>query len=73
MSANRIQPTARQRLVLATIAAYRQQHGYPPSRTDLANILHCRPNAVQGDLRRLRAKGLVSWEAGKARTVVVTV
>lgn len=58
--------------VLAFIEAYQAVHGYPPTVKEIADGLSLRwVITVVRALRRLRDKGLVTWEAGQVRTVRV--
>jgi SOS-response transcriptional repressor LexA len=59
--------------LLAGIAAYREQHGYPPSTTDMEKMAgYHTGSAVTYALRKLEGLGLLTWEKNTARTVRLT-
>jgi len=65
--------TARQQTVLLAVALWHEQHGYPPSFKDIAVLSKIKyVGGVVIYLRQLRSKGLLTWEAKRARTMRLT-
>lgn len=57
-------------LVLAAIAQYSRENGYPPSVRELVALVGASSTSViDHHLRRLRRAGRVTWTRGKARTL----
>ncbi|HYC77938.1 MAG TPA: transcriptional repressor LexA [Planctomycetota bacterium] len=66
-------PTARQRRVLAFVAAFAAKHGYPPTHAEIAQGLKfASPNAAREHLRLLAAKGWVATTPGLSRGLRLT-
>jgi len=62
--------TDRQREVYQWIRQHIETHGYSPSVRDIQDGLQiASPNGVMCHLHALRAKGLIDWQTGKARTI----
>lgn len=68
-----LEPTERQRDVLAFIDAGRRRNGYPPTIRELCALLKVKStHAVACHLAPLKRKGFVIWTEGKGRTLTVT-
>lgn len=67
-------PTERQQIILEFIKLYIEKHGMPPAVSEIARAFDILPNAVQGHIVRLRAKGLLKAPpyAGASRSIVPT-
>ncbi len=64
--------TARQSEILALIKRYLTEHGYPPTRIEIAQELGFKsPNAAEDHLRALARKGLIEMIAGASRGIRV--
>jgi repressor LexA len=64
------QPTDRQAEVLATIKRLIKERGYPPTVAELMAALDiASPTGVTCHLKALRAKGKLTWQDGKSRTL----
>lgn len=62
--------TKRQRQILDEVARFHREHGYCTSVRELMRLFGwSSPNAVVFHLKALRARGLVVWEPGVARTI----
>jgi repressor LexA len=58
--------------ILAAIAQYSRENGYPPSVRELVALVGASSTSViDYHLRRLRRAGRVTWVQGKARTLRV--
>lgn len=55
--------------LLALICRFIDEHGSAPSVRELAALLSVSPNGAHCHLRRLRKKGLVTWNYGSWRTL----
>ncbi len=66
------EPTDRQREVVSTIKRLTHDRGFPPTVRELAQALKVSINGVTGHLAALKRKGLVTWMANKARSIVLT-
>ncbi len=68
-----LSPTPRQRDVLVAIDHHSRRAGYAPTITELMAALEVTSsNGVVEHLRALAAKGLVTWERRRARTLSLT-
>lgn len=66
-------PTARQLVVLRTIAAFIRRNGYPPTLKELCRMLEIRSlNAMHEHLVALEVKGLISRGTKIARSIRIT-
>lgn len=66
------EPTRRQALVLAYVAAFTAERGYAPTLREIGDGLGIASvNAVSQHLFYLRKKGRLAWEDGKQRTMRV--
>ena len=65
-----IELTYKQERVLNTVRDYITVHGFPPTRVELAAILGVYPNAVDGHMRALVKKGVMTSMDGKTRTTL---
>jgi repressor LexA len=65
--------TPRQRAYLAAIGAFLKQRQYPPTFRDVQDAVGiASTNGASEMLVRLRKKGLVKWEPGEVRTLLLT-
>lgn len=65
--------TERQRQIVAAIDLFTLIQGIPPTFSDLGEAVGLlNPNAVAGHLKRLREKGVVTWNPSAARTLRTT-
>ena len=64
-------PTPAQQATLSAIARLTGDRGYPPTMRELAEDLGVSLGAAREMLLRLRTKGWVSMDPGRARTVRV--
>lgn len=60
---------ARQRECLNHIRAYLKQHGYPPSRNELAEIMATQTNNVQEFVNKLAKRGFLEVTPGAHRSI----
>lgn len=67
-------PTERQQIILDFIKLYIEKNGMPPAVSEIARAFDILPNAVQGHIVRLRAKGLLKEPPypGASRSIVPT-
>ncbi|EGT4464967.1 LexA family transcriptional regulator [Cronobacter malonaticus] len=64
--------TVRQQEVLALIQAFQNQHGYPPTRKEVAQLMVATsPNAAGDMLRSLQRRGAISVDPGVARGITI--
>ncbi|MEN1680990.1 MAG: transcriptional regulator [Planctomycetota bacterium] len=64
--------TRRQSDILFAIRAFQVTHGYSPSRRELQHRMGLAyPSSVTCHLNALRKKGVLTWDAGRARTLRV--
>lgn len=62
--------TKRQREMVALIRAFMREHQTAPTVRELGDLAGISsPNAVVGNLRALRAKGLIQFGGGKTRNI----
>jgi SOS-response transcriptional repressor LexA len=61
--------TARQREIMEYIIAYRDTNNISPTFREIAEYFDISLQAVQNIVERIRKKGLLMWENGKARTI----
>lgn len=61
--------TQRQQAVLAFIRKHQRVAGMPPTRADIAHEFGFNPNAAQGHLKALEAKGLIELVPGSSRNI----
>src|SRR5690554_1077542 len=60
--------TKRQQEILHFLKNWIEQHGYPPTRVEMANALGFRsPNAAEDHLKTLARKGAIEMTAGASR------
>lgn len=66
------QLTQRQSDALAAIKLYRERTGFPPTISELAELIGCSsPNAAADHVRALKKKGYISVAPGAARGITV--
>lgn len=58
--------------VLAFVGAYITEHGYPPSRRDIADSMGCSLNGAHAAVIRLIEAGLLQTQPGLARSLNIT-
>ena len=59
--------------ILAYIAQYRDEHGYPPSLKEIADGCEISSTSVvRYWLDRLQAAGRLTWQPGQSRTLRLT-
>lgn len=64
--------TFRQQEVLALIEAFQNQHGYPPTRKEVAQLMGATsPNAAGDMLRSLQRRGAITLVKGVARGITI--
>lgn len=64
--------TDRQREILAGIAGYSLQHGFPPTVRELCTAFgYSSPNAINQQLNALQRKGYISRRNRTARGIVI--
>ncbi|EDT2950038.1 LexA family transcriptional regulator [Salmonella enterica subsp. enterica serovar Vinohrady] len=64
--------TTRQQHVLDTLINYQRKHGFPPTNTELAELLGCSsPNAAVDHLRTLEKKGVITITRGVSRGICI--
>lgn len=61
--------TDKQRETLVFIMSYQSEHGYPPSRIDLAKHFNIAVNAIVGRLSGLERKGHIAIDKGVSRGI----
>jgi SOS-response transcriptional repressor LexA len=72
-ASGRVQPTMRQRELLAAIDRLTRKRGFAPTIRELEAELKAKsPNAIAQKLHFLRRKGWVQWEPRLARTLRIT-
>ena len=57
--------------LLEHIEAFVTGNGYPPTWDELALLLGKSKSTVQRELELMRARGLVTWKDGQARTLSI--
>lgn len=64
--------TARQQEVLDLISDYITDHRFPPTITELSELMGCRsPNAANDQLRALQRKGAITITPGVSRGITI--
>lgn len=72
-AAKLLEPTEKQRAVMALIERGRARNGYPPTIREIAAQLQLKSwHSVVCHLTPLKRKGFVTWTEGKGRTLAVT-
>ena len=67
------QLTIRQKNMLQYINNYVETKNYPPSMREIGEAVELKSSStVKGHLDRLKARGYVTWEDGKPRTLRLT-
>ena len=64
-------PTETETELLAAIRVLSKSEGMAPTLSELARLTELKKPTVQAALRRLRQRGLVSWQSHQARTLKV--
>lgn len=65
--------THQKQQICTFIQTFSQEHGYPPTVREIGKSLGMRsPSTVKFHLDKLRADGLLQWEDGKPRSLVLT-
>lgn len=62
-------PTDRQKEVLRFVVEFIEQHGYQPSRREIAEHFGVAPNSIMGHLRGLEQRGFIDLSNGKDRAM----
>jgi SOS-response transcriptional repressor LexA len=62
--------TAQQRNIYLFINQFRGEHGYSPSRNEIAEYVHLHPSTVREYLITLEKKGYITWEDRVARSII---
>lgn len=66
--------TSRQQQVFDVLVKYVDEHRYPPSRQELAGLLHLSsPNAAEDHLKALDRKGYITLIKGKSRGITINI
>lgn len=63
--------TEKQQKTLDEIESYKEEHGIAPSYEELCDLLGKSLGAIQWRLERLEAKGAISRESGKPRSITI--
>ena len=66
------QQQVRQRTILAFLAAYIKQHGFPPTVREVADATGYHTSTTHKDLRRLALSGYITTTPHKYRSVRLT-
>ena len=62
--------TKRQQVVYNRIVTFCEKHGYSPTIRELCKSVRVKsPNAVVLHLKKLRAKGFITWQPLQSRTI----
>lgn len=59
-------------VILRFIRDYSRDHGFPPSIQEISAEVRLTPSTIHFNLGRMAAKGYITWETRKPRTVVLT-
>lgn len=70
---DQIETAARRRVkVLGTIREHIETHGYPPTLTELADLMDVDRETIKVDVRTLEAGGYLEVDKGKTRGLRIT-
>jgi SOS-response transcriptional repressor LexA len=64
--------TDKQKEVYDIIIQYREKNGYPPSQNEIAEMKGITRTAVRDTLKALQAKGYITYQRHRARSIVTT-
>jgi repressor LexA len=64
--------TDTQRDTFLAIREHFDQHGYPPTRAELARVFGVNPNAIQCRLKAMAKKRFIALVPGTARGIKIT-
>lgn len=62
--------TVQQRNIYLFINQYRGEHGYSPSRSEIAAHVNLHPSTVRNHLTALKKKGYIAWDKYIVRSIV---
>jgi SOS-response transcriptional repressor LexA len=64
--------TPQQRNIYLFINQFRGEHGYSPSRNEIAEYASLHPSTVREHLSALERKGYITWDERVFRSITVT-
>jgi SOS-response transcriptional repressor LexA len=64
--------TTQQRNIYLFINQFRGEHGYSPSRNEIAKNLNIHPSTLREYLFALEKKGYITWDDHVARSITIT-
>jgi repressor LexA len=64
--------TPQQRNIYQFIVRYREEHGYSPSRNEIAENVNLHPSTVREHLAAMERKGYITWDERVFRSITVT-
>jgi SOS-response transcriptional repressor LexA len=64
--------TPRQRNIYLFINRFREEHGYSPSRNEIAEYARLHPSTVREYLAAMERKGFITWEERVFRSITIT-
>jgi SOS-response transcriptional repressor LexA len=63
--------TAQQRNIYLFINQFRGEHGYSPSRNEIAEYVNLHPSTVREHLVAMERKGFIIWEERIPRSIII--
>ena len=63
--------TAQQRNIYLFINRFREEHGYSPSRNEIAESVNLHPSTVREHLAAMERKGYITWNERIPRSIAV--
>jgi SOS-response transcriptional repressor LexA len=63
--------TIQQRNIYLFINRFREEHGYAPSRSEIAENLNIHPSTLREYLSAMEKKGFITWDERVARSITV--
>ena len=64
--------TTQQRNIYLFITRFREEHGYSPSRNEIAENISLHPSTIRNHLLVLEKKGYITWDERIPRSITVT-
>jgi repressor LexA len=63
--------TTQQRNIYLFINRFREEHGYSPSRSEIADNVNLHPSTVREHLAAMERKGYITWEEWIPRSIAI--
>jgi repressor LexA len=64
--------TSQQQKIHQFIVRYQEEHGYSPSRNEIAEYMNLHPSTIREHLAAMERSGYVTWDERVFRSITVT-